>query len=165
MQQHAREESSVRRLVGLTCSVALGAGLLISPLGAQSPASTEAHRFIVIGCVKPFPGQAPGKETDATIADYRGGPSTFQLDASDPLVAPWVNDTVELTGTLVAGAASPAAKAPAAAGAKPAAPGAGAKPTPAGPEPVVKLKAEKVLEIARGCTTIEGSVPPPESSK
>ena len=61
----------------------------------QSPAASENHRFIAIGCIKPAPGQGDSKMPDLTITDFRGGPvDSFLLDGKDPKLIPWVNDTV-----------------------------------------------------------------------
>jgi hypothetical protein len=76
------------------------------PVMGQTRAATEAGQVVVIGCIR----QAA---TELTITDYRGGPApTFRLDAGDSRLTPWVNDTVEIHGTIVAGSGGADSKEP-----------------------------------------------------
>jgi hypothetical protein len=94
--------------------------------GAAAPAPEPAgpRSVVVIGCTKST-GSATSK--DATITDYRSGGSTFHLDASDQKIAPWIGDTLEIHGMVPEG-------------------------TPAVGNAPLKLNAQSVYVIGRGCT-------------
>jgi hypothetical protein len=98
------------------------------PDGAQGNAPTGERgtgRYVVIGCIKSTAADSSG----FSITDYRRGPvdTTFVLDGKDARLKPWVNDTVEIHGTLT-----------------PTSPGSGAS-TP------MKLTVETLFVISRGC--------------
>jgi hypothetical protein len=90
---------------------------------------------VVIGCIKAAaPDRAGNKNAELTITDDRGGPApTFRLDPNDVKLTPWVNYSVELTGTLATGSSG------------------------TGPNAIFGLNVEKVSVISRGCKLQEPS--------
>jgi hypothetical protein len=79
----------------------------------------------VIGCIKTTAADSSG----LSITDSRRGPvdTTYVLDGKDARLKPWVNDTVEIHGTLT--------------------------PTPSGSgaSASMKLTVETLFVISRGC--------------
>jgi hypothetical protein len=129
------------RQTGIVLWTGLLSASVIGPVSAQrgggaaggaaaAPRDPSARPSVVIGGIKPA---APGR-SDLSITDTRGGlGATWLLDANDPRVKPWVNDTVELhgTGTPAAGATGPTAP--------------------------LKLTVDQLYVIARGCKPAPGA--------
>jgi len=116
--------------VVLAASIALGAqgggrGGGRGGAAAAPAAPTGPYQVVVIGCMKPA---TPGQDKDVIITDFREGGSSFHVDGSDERLAPWTRDTLEIHGTV-----DPTS-------------------TVSGPNPMLKLKADQVYVIARGCT-------------